>query len=76
MTTSFGVELAEQLPRLLEPADAVDGRLAGVVAARVHVLHHLADLQRPLADDVEVVLLGAREQAEVVRELAHCLDAV
>ena len=67
------LELAEELPRLLQPAHALDGGLPRVVAPRVHVLHHLADLERPLGDDVEVVLLRAGEQAEVVRELAHLL---
>ena len=50
------LELAEQLPRLLEPAHGVDRRLAGVLAPRLDVGVHLAHLQHPLADHVEVVL--------------------
>src|SRR4029079_15699928 len=47
------LELAEQLPRLLETADSVDCGLARVLAARLDVEVHLADLQRPLDDRVE-----------------------
>src|SRR5262249_33873286 len=69
------LELAEQLPRLLEAAGRVDRSLARVPAARLDVEVHLADLQRPLDDRVEVLLLDApvRAQAEVVRELADVL---
>ena len=67
------LELAEELPRLLEPAHRVDRRLAGVLAPRLDVGVHLAHLQHPLADRVEVVLARALLQAEVVRELAHVL---
>src|SRR5207247_4515398 len=66
------VELAEDAPRLLEPAHRVDGRLARILAAGLHVEVHLADLERPLDDRLEVLLLdlAVRPQAEVVRELA------
>ena len=67
------LELAEELPRLLEPAHRVDRRLAGVLAPRLDVGVHLAHLQHPLADRVEVVLARALLQAEVVRELPHVL---
>src|SRR5207237_4774967 len=39
------LELLEELPGLLEPAYRVDGGLAGVLAPRLHVNEHLADLQ-------------------------------
>ena len=65
------VELLEEQPRLLEAADRLDRGLARVLAPHLDVGDHLADLQRPLADRVEVVLLRALDQAEVVRELAH-----
>src|SRR5215213_633672 len=67
------LELAEQPPRLLEPAHGVDGRVARVLPARLDVEVHLAHLQRPLHDGVEILLLDLpiRPQAEVVRELAH-----
>ena len=68
------VELAEQLPRLLEPAHAFDRRLAGVLAG-LDVGDHLLDLRRPLLDDLEVLLAGALDEAEVVGELAHLLVA-
>ena len=69
------LELAEELPRLLEAADRVDRGLARVLAARLDVEVHLADLERPLDDRVEVFLLDAAvgAQAEVVRELADVL---
>jgi hypothetical protein len=67
------LELAEELPRLLEPANRVHRRLAGVFAPRLDVRVHLAHLQHPLADRVEVVLAGALLQAEVVGELPHVL---
>src|SRR5262249_40882876 len=72
------LELAEELPRLLEAADRIDGGLARVLAARLDVEVHLADLQRPLDDRVEVLLLDATvgAQAEVVRELTHVLPLV
>ena len=69
------VELAEQLPRLLEPADALDGRLARVLTAALDVGDHLLDLGGPLLDDLEVLLARALDEAEVVRELAHLLVA-
>ena len=67
------LELAERLPGLLEPAHGVDRGLARVLAARLHVLVHLADLQRPLHERVEILLLDlpVGAQAEVVRELAE-----
>ena len=66
------LELAEQPPRLLEPVHGVDGGLARVLAARLDVEVHLAHLQRPLDDRVEILLLdpAVRLQAEVVRQLA------
>ena len=69
------LELAEEPPRLLEAADRVDRGLARVLAARLDVEVHLAHLQRPLDDRVEVFLLDAAvgAQAEVVRELADVL---
>src|SRR4029077_754555 len=71
----LGLELAEQRPRLLESARRVDAGLARVVAARLDVEVHLADLQCPLDDRVEVFLLDAAvgAQAEVVRELTNVL---
>src|SRR5207249_3301562 len=65
-------ELLEELPRLLEPPDRVDRGLAGVLAPRLDVEVHLAHLERPLDERVEVLLLDlpVRAQAEVVRELA------
>ena len=69
------VELAEELPRLLEPADALDRRLARVLAAALDVGDHLLDLRRPLLDGLEVLLAGTLDEAEVVRELAHLLGA-
>src|SRR5207249_3760247 len=38
------LEVAEELPRLLEPVDRVDTGLASVLAARLDVEVHLADL--------------------------------
>ncbi len=64
------LELPEQEPRLLEAADRVDRGLARVLAADVHVRDHLADLQRPLPDRVEILLARSLDEAEVVRELA------
>ena len=72
------LELAEEQPRLLEPADRVDRGLPRVLlAARLDVLVHLADLQRPLDDRVEILLLDlpVGAQAEVVRELAQLVRA-
>ena len=63
------LELAEELPRLLEAGDRVDRRLARVAAAGLDVLVHLADLQGPLRERVEVLLLRSLAQAEVVGEL-------
>ena len=72
------LELAEELPRLLEAAHRVDGGLAGVAAPRLDVQVHLADLQRPLDERVEVLLadLPVGAQAEVVRELAQVVATV
>jgi hypothetical protein len=69
----LGLELAEQPPRLLEPVDGVDGGLARVLAARLDVEVHLAHLERPLDDRVEILLLdpAVGPQAEVVRQLAQ-----
>src|SRR5581483_7068821 len=69
------LELAEELPRLLEAADRVDGCLARVLAAGLDVEVHLAHLQRPLCDRVEILLLDlpVRPQTEVVRKLADVL---
>src|SRR4029450_656917 len=49
------IELLEEEPGLLEPAYGLDGSLAGVLAAQVDVGNHLAYLERPLADRVEVL---------------------
>ena len=65
------LELLEQEPRLLEATNRLDRGLARVLAPHLHVRDHLAHLQRPLADRVEVLLLGPLDQAQVVRELAH-----
>src|SRR5581483_9969376 len=69
------LELAEELPRLLEAVDGVDRPLARVLAPRLDVEVHLAHLQRPLDERVEVLLLDlpVRAQAEVVRHLADVL---
>src|SRR6059058_3536846 len=69
------LEVAEELPRLLEAAHRVDGCLARVVAARLDVEIHLAHLERPLDEVVEILLLdlAVRPQAQVVRELADVL---
>src|SRR5207253_9989299 len=66
------LELAEERPRLLEAAHRVDRRLARVLAARLDVEVHLAHLQRPLDDRVQILLLDAavRAEAEIVRQLA------
>src|SRR5262249_56497230 len=62
------LELAELLPRLLEAPLRVLGGLARVAAARLDVEVHLADLQRPLNDGVEVLAAHAAvgAPAEVV----------
>src|SRR5262249_18932706 len=65
------LELLEEHPRLLEAPDGLDGRLPRVLTPHLHVRDHLADLQRPLADRVEVFLLGPLDEAQVVRELTH-----
>ena len=69
------LEVAEELPRLLEAAHRVDGGLPRVLAARLDVEVHLADLQRPLGQVIEVFLLDlpVRAQAEVVGQLADVL---
>src|SRR5204862_4251425 len=65
------LEITEELPRLLEAPDGVDRRLARVLSPRLDVEVHLADLERPLDQRVEVLLLdpAVGPQAEVVREL-------
>ena len=65
------LELLEEEPGLLEPPNGVDRGLARVLAPEVDVRDHLADLERPLTDRVEVLLAGALDETEVVRELAH-----
>ena len=69
------LELLEQLPGLGQPALRVLGCLARVLAARLDVEVHLANLQRPLHDRVQVLLLdlAVGAQAEVVRKLADRL---
>src|SRR5439155_26489427 len=69
------LEVAEELPGLLEAVDGVDRPLAGVLAPRLDVEVHLAHLQRPLDQGVEVFLrdLPVGAQAEVVRHLADVL---
>src|SRR6185437_15161819 len=69
------LEVAEELPRLLETPHRVDRSLAGVLAARLDVEIHLAHLQRPLDEVVEILLLDlpVRPQAQVVRQLADVL---
>src|SRR5919108_729607 len=66
------LERLEELPRLGEPALRVLRGLARVLAPRLDVEVHLAHLQRPLDDRVEVLLLdlAVGAQAEVVRQLA------
>ena len=61
----------------VEPLLRVLGRLAGVLAARLDVEVHLAHLERPLDDRVEVLLLdlAVGAQAEVVRQLADLVRA-
>jgi hypothetical protein len=69
------LEVLEQLPGGLEPADGLDRGLTGVVPARLDVHVHLAHLHHPL-DDRVVLLLGDLPvglQAEVARELADRL---
>src|SRR5947207_812688 len=69
------LELAEQVPRLLEPVDRVDRRLARVGASRLDVLVHLAHLHEPLHERVEVLLLDlpVGPQAEVADEVADLI---
>src|SRR4029077_1092093 len=71
------LELAEQLPGLLEAADGGARGLLRVVLARLHVLVHLAHLDRPLDDRVEILLgdLPVGAQAEVVRQLTELVRA-
>src|SRR5581483_1951134 len=70
------LELAEEQPGLVEAADRVDRGVAGVLAARLDVEVHLADLQRPLDQRVEILFLdlAVGAQAEVVRQLADVLS--
>src|SRR5205814_4811796 len=78
------LELAEETPCLLEAVDRVDRSLPRVVAPRLDVEVHLAHLERPLADRVEILLrdLPVGAEAEVVGELADvyavldCVDRV
>ena len=65
-------ELPEGVPGLVQPGLRVLARVAGVTAPRLDVEVHLADLQRPLDERVEILLLDlpVRPQAEVVRLLA------
>src|SRR5439155_1290791 len=72
------LEILEQEPGLLEAVDRIDRRIASVAAARLDVEIHLADLQRPLDDGVEILLLDlpVGPKAEVVRQLANVLLAV
>src|SRR5207244_1224135 len=72
------LEVLEQDPRLLEAGDGVDGRVARVLAARLDVEVHLAHLQRPLHDRVEILLLdlSVGAETEIVRELTDVLLAV
>ena len=69
------LEVLEELPGRLEPADGLDRRLAGVVAPRLDVQVHLAHLLQPVDDGVEVFLrdLPVGLQAEVADELAELL---
>src|SRR5438552_3820397 len=69
------LEVAEELPGLLEAIDRVDRPFARVLAPRLDVEVHLAYLQRPLDQGVEVFLrdLPVGAQAEVVRHLADVL---
>ncbi len=69
------LQLAEQQPGLVEAADRVDGGVTRVLAPRLDVEVHLADLQRPLDERVEVLLLdlAVGAEAEVVRQLADVL---
>src|SRR5207245_1230719 len=69
------LEVAEELPGLLEPPDGVDRSLARVLAPRLDVEVHLADLEGPLDDRVEILLLDlpVGAQTEVVRQLADVL---
>src|SRR6476620_1720480 len=72
------LQVLEQEPGLLEPVDRVDRGLARVAAAGLDVEIHLADLQRPLDDRVEVLLadLPVRPEAEIVCQLADVLFAI
>src|SRR6266540_3048958 len=66
------LELAEEPPRLLETVDGVDRGVARVLPAGLDVEVHLAHLQRPLDERVEILLLDlpVRPEAEIVRQLA------
>src|SRR6185437_13670615 len=67
------LELAEQPPGLLEARLRILCGLAGVLATRLDVEVHLAHLERPLDDRIEVLLLDppVGAEAEVVRQLAQ-----
>src|SRR5439155_5300159 len=71
------LELLEQLPGLLEPADGVDRGFLCVLLAGLDVLVGLANLHEPLDDRVEVLLrdLAVGAEAEVVRDLAEVVRA-
>src|SRR5207237_2772257 len=71
------LELAEEVPRLLEPANRVDRGLLRVLLAGLDVLVGLADLHEPLDDRVEVLLgdLAVGPEGEVVRQLADIVRA-
>jgi hypothetical protein len=66
------LEVLEQLPGGLEPADGLDRRFAGVVPPRLDVLVHLAHLHQPLDDRVVLLLrdLPVGAQAEVAGDVA------
>src|SRR5262249_670111 len=69
------LEVAEELPGLLEAPNGIDRRLARVLAPRLDIEVHLADLQGPLDQCVEILLLDlpVRSQAQVVLQLADVL---
>ncbi len=71
------LELLEEVPRVGQALLRVLGRLARVLAPRLDVEVHLAHLERPLDDRVEVLLLDlpVRAEAEVVRQLADLVRA-
>ena len=69
LTIIFRLELAEELPRLLEAGDRVDRGLARVAAADSMSWYISRTFRRPLRERVEVLLLRSLAQAEVVREL-------